>query len=34
MENGAVVDGTLSRMGDAEESAQVLELPRPQAREG
>lgn len=34
MENGAVVDGTLKRMGDEEESAQVFELPRPQAREG
>lgn len=33
MENGAVVDGTLNRMGD-EESAQVFELPRPQVREG
>ena len=34
MENGAVVDGTLSRMGEEEETAQVLELPRPQVREG
>ena len=34
MENGAVVDGALSRMGDEEESAQVFELPRPQQREG
>jgi len=34
MENGAVVDGTLNRMGDEEESAQVFELPRPQVREG
>lgn len=34
MENGAVVDGTLSRMGDEEESAQLFELPRPQQREG
>lgn len=34
MENGAVVDGTLSRMGDEEETAQVLELPRSQLREG
>ncbi|MFP5339864.1 MAG: polymer-forming cytoskeletal protein, partial [Gammaproteobacteria bacterium] len=30
----AVVDGTLSRMGDEEESAQLFELPRPQQREG
>jgi len=34
MENGAVVDGTLNRMGDDEETAQVFELPRPQVREG
>lgn len=34
MENGAVVDGVLSRMGDEEEGAQVFELPRPQACEG
>jgi len=34
MENGAVVDGTLNRMGDEEEGAQVFELPRPQVREG
>ncbi|MBE7376097.1 bactofilin family protein [Pseudomonas lopnurensis] len=34
MENGAVVDGTLNRMGDEDEGAQVLELPRPQVREG
>ena len=34
MENGAVVDGTLNRMGDEEATAQVFELPRPQAREG
>jgi cytoskeletal protein CcmA (bactofilin family) len=33
MENGAVVDGTLNRMGD-EETAQVVELPRLQVREG
>lgn len=33
MENGAVVDGTLNRLGDAE-GAQVLELPRLQAQEG
>lgn len=34
MENGAVVDGTLNRMGDDEEVGQVFELPQPQAREG
>ena len=34
VENGAVVDGTLSRMSDEEETAQVFELPRSQAREG
>ncbi|MGE4408403.1 bactofilin family protein [Pseudomonas sp.] len=34
MENGAVVDGMLSRMGDEDETAQVFELPRPQVREG
>ncbi|HAQ25339.1 MAG TPA: cell shape determination protein CcmA, partial [Pseudomonas sp.] len=34
MENGAVVDGMLNRMGDDEETAQVFELPRPQVREG
>jgi len=34
MENGAVVDGSLSRMGEEEETVQVLELPRPQEREG
>ncbi|MBK3868329.1 polymer-forming cytoskeletal protein [Pseudomonas stutzeri] len=34
MESGAVVDGTLSRMGDEEGSAQVLELPRSRVREG
>ncbi|AHL76746.1 cell shape determination protein CcmA [Stutzerimonas stutzeri] len=34
MENGAVVDGTLHRMGDEEETAQVVELPRLQVREG
>lgn len=34
MENGAVVDGTLNRMGDDEETGQVFELPQPQAREG
>ena len=34
MENGAVVDGTLSRMSDEEETAQVFELPRSQVREG
>lgn len=34
MENGAVVDGTLNRMGDEEATAQVFELPRPQAHGG
>ncbi|MNE27910.1 protein CcmA, bactofilin family [Pseudomonas linyingensis] len=34
MENGAVVDGKLHRLGDEEGLAQVLELPRPQAQEG
>lgn len=34
MENGAVVDGTLSRLEDGESSAQVLELPHLQAKEG
>jgi len=34
MENGAVVDGTLNRMGDDEEVGQIFELPQPQAREG
>ena len=34
MENGAVVDGTLNRMGDDEEVGQIFELPQPRAREG
>lgn len=34
MENGAVVDGTLSRMSDEADTGQVVELPRLQAREG
>lgn len=34
MENGAVIDGTLNRMGDDEEAGQIFELPQPQAREG
>ena len=34
MENGAVVDGTLNRMGDDEEAGLVVELPRLQIREG
>lgn len=34
MENGAVVDGTLSRLEDGESCAQVLELPHLQSKEG
>jgi len=34
MENGAVVDGTLNRLEDGESSAQVLELPHLQVKEG
>ncbi|MBF7731255.1 bactofilin family protein [Pseudomonas sp. N040] len=34
MENGAVVDGTLNRLEDGASSAQVLELPHLQAKEG
>ncbi len=34
MENGAVVEGKLHRLGDEEGQAQVLELPRLKAQEG
>lgn len=34
MENGAVVDGTLSRMEDGADVAQIVELPRLKAEEG